>query len=931
MGGAAADFVAGLGRKAGELRAALEPLADEETRDRAREELRRKLHALGVGARLLHFEVLAHAIGVATTRLDEIEEGEAVPPEVVQGLDALLRRLPELAWEKTSRPPPVRPSEPAPRERPPSASPWTVLVIGSDTIGEALTADPATFPCEIEKTNDLARALDLARAVAPDLVVVDVDRPGALDVVAANGEDGLTGPVPIVAIGESLSKGATPKLAQLVALGVARAIEKPTAGVTLREACADVVGERSRAMPAAAPSEVGEVTVYSLTKRLRQELERMMVDAVEPASRDRVVDLAGGAEVLGPFWGALVRIRDVMRDKSRGGIAFRDEGLRRPIAIGAALAGEEAERRKTRGQGLEIPLENHTVVVADDDPAVASFIANALRDAGATVHEAADGEAALELARRTEADAIVTDVVMPKLDGVSLARALRRDIVLRDRPVILLSWKEDLLQRLRDLRVEGTTLKKDDDARTIVARVREVLAPRVRVEARIAGGAEVRGRLDDLSVASLLRIVDRVRHDACVVVRDAAHVYEVELDGGGIRSLSRTGTDGGFARGEEILPGLLGASGGRFLVRPLGRKSSTEQIPGELAAQLSGVLRALRAASDAIAKTIDVARIDLDRERLGAYLASTPEPARSVLERIAKGASPRDLILGGTAQPTLVEDVLLDAAARGLVRAVTSHDGNDLVALAAERLVDQEIAPKKQQQVITEPPPKIVEAKAPSEAPPASMDFSLDSIAPPAPIVPEPTETDASATPGSLADAVLQVSSPGASVSKPPIIDTRELRPRSITRSDPPPQRTSSPDALSATPTPARSEPAPPRPRFETLPGVTREAVAAPEPAPIESKVVTETMPPPSRLPTPAPMQAIPAPPPVVKEEPVPEVAEGPRDISLVSEEADEEPEAPRPVAVPRAPAGPDPVVAFVWTVVLLMAVAAAAAWYVNR
>ncbi|MGZ3418737.1 MAG: response regulator [Polyangiales bacterium] len=926
MGGAAADFVAGLGRKAGELRAALEPLRDEETRDRAREELRRKLHALGVGARLLHFEVLAHAIGEATARLDEIEEGEEIPHEVVQGLDALLRRLPELAWEKSSRPPPVRQSEPAPPERASVASPWTVLVVGSDTIGESLSSDPATFPCEIEKTNDFARALDLARAVAPDLVVVDVDREGALEVVAAIADDGLTGPVPIVAVGEGLSKGAAPKLARLVALGVARAIEKPAAGVTLREACSDVVGERSRALPAAAPSEVGEVTVYSLAKRLRQELERFMVDAVEPSSRDRVVDLAGCAEVLGPFWGALARIRDVMHEKSRGGIAFRDEGLRRPIAIGAALAADEAgERRKSRGQSLEISLENRVIVVADDDAGVASFIAGALRDAGATVHAVADGEAALEVARRTEADVIVTDVVMPKLDGVSLARALRRDVVLRDRPVVLLSWKEDLLQRLRDLRVEGATLRKDDDARTIVARVREVLAPRVRVEARIAAGAEVRGRLDDLSVASLLRIVDRVRHDACVIVRDAAHVYEVELDGGGIRSLARTGTDGSFARGEGVLPGLLGASGARFLVRPLATKSKGEVIAGELAAQLSGVLRALRAASDAIAHTIDVAHVDLDRDRLGAYLAATPEPARGVLERIAKGASPRDLIMGGTAQPSLVEDVLLDAAGRGLVRAVSGLDGTDLVALAAERLVDAESAPKKKEPIAAVP------KEAPVvEAPPASMDFSLDSIAPPAPpeAAPEAEESD---TPGSLADAVLQVSSPGASVSKPPIIDTRELRPRSITRSDPPQrnsspelmQRNSSPDALSATPTPrAPSEPPViPRPRFETLPGVTREALPIPE-----TKSLTDTMPPPGRLPTPLPLEALPP--------PAPEVEAEARDREEHEKhEEHEEPPAPkpRPVAVRAQATGPDGLVAFVWTIVLVMAVAAAVAWYVNR
>src|SRR5262249_31529028 len=152
------------------------------------------LHALGVGARLLHFEVLAHALAEATAGLDEIDEGEEISREVVQGLDSLLRRLPELAWEKTPKPPPARVSEPPPRA--PLASPSTVLVVGSDTVGEALSADPSTFPCEIEKTNDFARALDLARALAPDLIVIDVDREGALDVVSSISEDGLTGPVP---------------------------------------------------------------------------------------------------------------------------------------------------------------------------------------------------------------------------------------------------------------------------------------------------------------------------------------------------------------------------------------------------------------------------------------------------------------------------------------------------------------------------------------------------------------------------------------------------------------------------------------------------------------------------------------------------------------------------------------------------------------
>ncbi len=40
---------------------------------------------------------------------------------------------------------------------------------------------------------------------------------------------------------------------------------------------------------------------------------------------------------------------------------------------------------------------------------------------------------------------------MPKLDGFSLCHEIKRDVAVRDVPVILLSWKEDLLQRVREL------------------------------------------------------------------------------------------------------------------------------------------------------------------------------------------------------------------------------------------------------------------------------------------------------------------------------------------------------------------------------------------------------------------------------------------------------------------------------------------------
>lgn len=846
FGGAAADFITSLGRKAAELRPAMDVLAQDPAH-RVREELRRKLHALGVGARLLHFTVLAQAIGTATRRLDEAAQAGKLSRGLVAELQTLIERLPELAWQKgnTLPPPPVAEAA-APAPVIPIATiaaPWTVLVVGAEPLALALEDDPQTFPCEIERTSDLASALDLARAVAPDLLLIDVDAPGALDFVGSFADDVLTGPVPMVVIASQLGSG--DKLSRLMALGIAKALEKPVAGVTLREACADAVGERSRAVPTALHPELGEVSVGELVRRLEDELHRLLVDQLAPSPDgvDRKVSLGTGAEVLGPYWGALARIRDVLRDRSQGAIAFKDDQLRRPVAI-AAMGEPIADRRTGKRAVPEVDLEGRTIVVADDDPGIADYIATVLREAGATVLTAPDGHAALALARAHEPAAIVSDVLMPGLDGVGLARALRRDVALRDRPMILLSWKEDLLQRLRDLRVDSSaTLRKDDDAATIVSRVREVLAARVRIEARIAGGAEVRGRLDDLTVATLLTITNAVRKDACVIVRDAAHVFEVELEGGGIRRLSRTGVDGTFERGLDVLPSLLGVIGGRFLIRPVPARAEPgdgdESLQGELEEQLRPVLRALRIACNAVANPIEIATIGLRPESLPSYLPSTPPQVRRLLERLAEGASPRTLILAGDVTAAMLEDVLADAASRGLVVRATSTRGLDLLARADEQLSEQ-AAPRAQ----TPPPVSRVAREVSAE--PTPIEFSLDSLLPPAPAAAkkdEPIEAAVeSDTPGSLADAVLQVASPGSSQSKRPIIDTRELRPRTVSnRSDPPPG--SSPrsrEGFSAIPTP-RPRPAVrsfSEPRVETLHGVLPEQ-------PSES----DTLPPPSREP----------------------------------------------------------------------------------
>jgi hypothetical protein len=251
---------------------------------------------------------------------------------------------------------------------------------------------------------------------------------------------------------------------------------------------------------------------------------------------------------------------------------------------------------------------------------------------------------------------------------------VKRDVAVRDVPVILLSWKEDLLQRVRELGAAADGyLRKEAAASAVVERVREILRTRARVEERMAAGGEVRGRLDGLTPRLVLELACRGERDQRVSVRDAAFLFEVQIRKGRVVSLSRSAADGSFVRGSAVIPSLLGASAGRFSVEP-----DASPCRNELSGSLFDVLRepvarARQALRDVAADSLlRLERVELDRPLLETYLTCTPEPAAFVTRRLLEGQSPRDLVLSGAVSARLLEVVLSDIARRGGVLGVSA-------------------------------------------------------------------------------------------------------------------------------------------------------------------------------------------------------------------------------------------------------------------
>jgi len=93
------------------------------------------------------------------------------------------------------------------------------------------------------------------------------------------------------------------------------------------------------------------------------------------------------------------------------------------------------------------------ILLVEDDETIASFIASGLREAGFAVDQAYDGETGLHRALSESYDAAIIDIMLPKLDGLTLIEGLRKKK--NNIPLLILSAKRSVDDRVRGLQTGG--------------------------------------------------------------------------------------------------------------------------------------------------------------------------------------------------------------------------------------------------------------------------------------------------------------------------------------------------------------------------------------------------------------------------------------------------------------------------------------------
>ena len=148
-----------------------------------------------------------------------------------------------------------------------------------------------------------------------------------------------------------------------------------------------------------------------------------------------------------------------------------------------------------------MPANQHlqSILLVEDDPDYSDLLRQAFVDTGFQILKADNGERALEVLRQEPVDLVVSDFIMPELNGMELCRLVRSDLQLSKVKVILYSCNPDkaFRDKARELGALDYLLK-TDDAASLVQQICELAGVNDRVPALLTNTRQLRVLFDNL-------------------------------------------------------------------------------------------------------------------------------------------------------------------------------------------------------------------------------------------------------------------------------------------------------------------------------------------------------------------------------------------------------------------------------------------------
>ncbi len=334
-----------------------------------------------------------------------------------------------------------------------------------------------------------------------------------------------------------------------------------------------------------------------------------------------------------------------------------------------AVLSAEGQPLNDVSEGLIASMGPLRVLLADDDEALRGLYGKTLAHHGFKVCLAQDGKEALAKIETERPHVILSDVMMPRLDGWGLLAAVRDDHRLRETPFAFLSCHQDLMTQLERLDAGADAyLAKGAKLDEVVASLKRLVMPRLSLLAHIEPGVSLKGSFGRLGPVTMIRLLAQRNATGLLRVQDRWARFKLWFDSGVVAHVVATVAEAEL-QGEHALRSLIGAQRGCWvfeggvepdawtLSRPAG--ALVEEIAVRANEEDRRVRERLVTGTQALVASEAWLRF---------YMTVCPPALLPVVEQVRQGASPREIIGSGTANPLVVDWLFKDMLAKGVVR-----------------------------------------------------------------------------------------------------------------------------------------------------------------------------------------------------------------------------------------------------------------------
>lgn len=309
------------------------------------------------------------------------------------------------------------------------------------------------------------------------------------------------------------------------------------------------------------------------------------------------------------------------------------------------------------------------ILVVDDDEALLNIYSKFLARDGAQVTTACDGQAGYDAALKVRPDAIVSDIMMPNVDGWGFLTSVRHDMRIRDTKFLLLSCHGEYLSQLKSLDAGADAyLEKGLRGDEVAKHVDRALKERRHLLASLKPGVAFSGQLSTYGVRPLLRAVANAGLSGVLTIEDRFGRYILQFEMGRlVAALAAVGST--ERKSDQALAVVLNLDDGTFEF-----ESDVLMLVDEEPRSVDAVIEAIGATLNARRKAAEErmfasdARLLAEPELAKFYALVCPEAARPVAEALCSGTAPKALMVQSEASPLLIESVVRDLLRKGVAR-----------------------------------------------------------------------------------------------------------------------------------------------------------------------------------------------------------------------------------------------------------------------